>query len=391
MKKVGILFPYLRDAGNCRVAAIQSVMFYEAGYQVDVIVRDNNAIFNYSGNLIDLRVRSRGGVFKLVTYLELYLKVRRVKKNDYDYFISHAVHCDFINVVTKQSEHVITTIHGNIHKKYSKIALYFLKYIISFSDRVVAVSRQIADDVRKEFPVTKSKVEHIYNPVDLDAIKKSCREEVTESIPGEFIVSVGRLSIEKAQWHLIKAFSVISNDFPLLELVVIGEGKLKGKLQKLARNLGVSERIKFKGFVNNPHKYIKHAELLVMTSLYEGFPMVAIEAMAIGVPVLASDFKSGAREIIAPEKEIDEKLDYQSGFSYGYLIPDFANLDDFRRMEVGEGEQLLAESLRKVLSQPDSLHLFKEKGKKRVVSLSKECILKEWEKVFESIEAEVVS
>lgn len=112
------------------------------------------------------------------------------------------------------------------------------------------------------------------------------------------LLAVGRLSEEKGFDRLLQAYSVLASHFPDWQLVVVGEGSLRPSLEALCDDLGLQGRVFFPGAVGNIADWYTAADLFVMTSLYEGFPNVLIEAMAYGLPVVSVDCDTGPRDIV---------------------------------------------------------------------------------------------
>ncbi len=105
-------------------------------------------------------------------------------------------------------------------------------------------------------------------------------------------VTVGRLSPEKAHWRLLEAFSSVNREHPDTQLVIVGTGPLAAELHDLAANLGVSDSVVFTGQVPNPAYLLSACDCFVLSSDYEGQPMVILEALALGLPVISTDFDS---------------------------------------------------------------------------------------------------
>ena len=105
-------------------------------------------------------------------------------------------------------------------------------------------------------------------------------------------VTVGRLSPEKAHWRLMNAFALLNQEFPDTQLVIVGDGPLADELKDLASSLGVSDSVVFTGQVQNPTYLLKVCDCFVLSSDYEGQPMVILEALALGLPVISTHFDS---------------------------------------------------------------------------------------------------
>lgn len=177
---------------------------------------------------------------------------------------------------------------------YAQIKAYLYKHFYHFADICIVPSRGVKEDLIKEFNLSPSQVVVIPNPVNLAQIDEIKNESVGM---GKYILSVGRLSPEKGYPDLLKAYSLIYRDVEE-NLVILGTGKMEASLKLLARELGVAERVLFLGYQANPYKFMKDASVFVLSSLWESFSLVILEAMACGVPVISTDCPSGPREII---------------------------------------------------------------------------------------------
>lgn len=136
------------------------------------------------------------------------------------------------------------------------------------------------------------------------------------------IVSVGRLSNQKNQKVLIKAFSKIASKYKDYELEFYGDGDLREELEDFCYELGISKQVNFKGTVKNVSEVIQSASLFVLSSDFEGIPNALIEAMAVGLPCISTDcrpggartlIKSGKNGIITPIGDADtlaQAMDY---------------------------------------------------------------------------------
>jgi GalNAc-alpha-(1->4)-GalNAc-alpha-(1->3)-diNAcBac-PP-undecaprenol alpha-1,4-N-acetyl-D-galactosaminyltransferase len=157
--------------------------------------------------------------------------------------------------------------------------------------KVVSVSQGVSDQF-DWLPESQRAV--IHNPV---AFTPSQGE--AEMASNRFwISSMGRLTAQKGFDLLLKAFAQLATKHPEWNLRIIGDGPLREELKELANTLGVSARVTFTGLVPDPTPLLKSSQLFVMASRYEGFPYVALEALASGLPVIYTDCQSGPREII---------------------------------------------------------------------------------------------
>ncbi|PAF07837.1 hypothetical protein CHH65_19170 [Shouchella clausii] len=188
-----------------------------------------------------------------------------------------------------------------------------VRYSYRFADDVVGVSKGVAEDIKTIAQLPDEKVHVIYNPVVTKTLEEKMEQPVNhcffEERNAKVIVTVGRLHVQKDYPTLLRAFANLQqNELPEARLLFIGDGEENEPLKKLAFELGVSSVVDFAGFQPNPYAYMKKAHLFALSSAWEGFGNVIVEALATGTPVVATDCPSGPREILADGK-------------YGQLVP----------------------------------------------------------------------
>ena len=159
------------------------------------------------------------------------------------------------------------------------------------ADLVIASSRGVARDLSAVFGVDPSRVRVVPNPVDLEAVQAAAAEPLDpahlERWRRPVIVAAGRLADAKNYPLLIEALALVRAHVPAT-LFVLGQGERADDLRRLAAERGVGDAIVWCGFQSNPWKYMARADVFALTSRYEGFGNVLIEAMASGVPVVAT-------------------------------------------------------------------------------------------------------
>jgi glycosyltransferase involved in cell wall biosynthesis len=153
------------------------------------------------------------------------------------------------------------------------------------------------------FAIPPEKIVFIPNPVDFAAIETLSRMPVPEALARlkdghKLILAVGRLEKVKNFSMLLHAFAGMPVAENTAHLVILGEGPERSYLTRLARRLGISSRLTMPGKVDNPYVWMTHSDLFVLSSNNEGWPMALVEAMACGLPIVATDCQTGPAEIL---------------------------------------------------------------------------------------------
>lgn len=166
------------------------------------------------------------------------------------------------------------------------------------ADQIVATSSGVADDLTRNFAISPDVIQVVANPVDLDAVRAGGREPLDRPIPGDgpLIVAAGRLADAKNYPLLLEAVRLLRHTVPA-RLCILGQGELEPALKRRVSELQLDGVVTLAGFQRNPWNHIAGADVFALSSHYEGFGNVLIEAMALGIPVVATA-SAGTRDII---------------------------------------------------------------------------------------------
>jgi glycosyltransferase involved in cell wall biosynthesis len=198
---------------------------------------------------------------------------------------------------------VVTTVHNLVHKEISgsmraRLHGYGEPLLARASNHIIAVSQDIADHLRARSPRHARKIEVVHLGIGpTPAVRRDRHEMRAElGIPtgGRLVVTASRLTRQKAVHFAVEAVALL----PDVHFVVLGVGPFEGELRERALSLGIAERVRFMGFVSNPADYIAAADAFCLSSIWEGVPLAAQEAILLGIPIVATAV-GGMTELIA--------------------------------------------------------------------------------------------
>ena len=316
--RIALLVPTLEIGGVERVFANLAAGLHEQGVDVDLVVGSAGgemaAGLDTGIRLFDLRSKH---MLMSVPRLARYLRARNP-----DVVIAAMTHSSAASVLARalarDDVKIIATEHNTMSKvmantrglKYRLMPLWS-RWALRSVDHIVAVSSGVADDLSRSTGIPRSRFHVIYNPVISDSMYCAAREPVEHPWfqPGEppVVLAVGRLDKQKDFPMLLRAFRLV-RDAVAARLMILGEGPDRSRIESTVRELRLSEDVALPGFESNPYRFMRRAAVFALSSAWEGFGVVLVEALAMGVPVVSTDCTYGPSEILENGK-------------YGTLVP----------------------------------------------------------------------
>jgi glycosyltransferase involved in cell wall biosynthesis len=203
-------------------------------------------------------------------------------------------------VVTEHNHLMSTVAEGD--KMRLRILPILARTTYPFADDIVAVSDGVGDNVSELTGLARESIQTIYNPIVTETLRKKAAEpcphpwlNTTDGPP--VILGAGSFTPQKDFPTLIHAFDRIHSHQDV-RLVIISDGEQRDEIEALARNSGLKEVVDLPGFVDNPYSFMRAADVFALSSKWEGFGNVLVEAMACGTPVVSTDCTSGPSEIL---------------------------------------------------------------------------------------------
>ena len=377
------------DTGGAQRVLSNLVMKLPEDWEIEILLNDDASIsYPYKGKILSLNIEPEKNKQKLTYQLKVFLKrmhtLRRLKRSGkYDACISFMDSANFANILSgKKYCKVISSIHIHMtqqvrmSKKYQLFIKPFMK-LYNFSDKVVAVSEASRRDLIENFGIKEERLVTIYNGIDL---KQEVLQNNQEILPEYDFATMGRLDLQKGQWHLIKVFREFVKEVPSAKLVILGDGEYYDFYLEQIEKLNLQNNIILKGFVDNPLEEIQKSKIFVFPSLFEGFPNAIVEAMACGKPVISCDFDSGAREIIAPDTDCMKRIPNDVEYArYGILVPVCeSNVPEDLTGKLSSREQELLEAMKRLYLDTAICEKYGQMSVERAGQLSVENMAEQW-------------
>jgi len=393
-KKILIVVNSLKIGGGAQKQAVEIGSNLERkGHDVTFLIMKNiEPTYDHQGKVISYDPL---GEYRYTLPIRLLLRARKISKTcskrEIDTVISFMVNQNLSAILSKtffgNKAKIIVSVRNNPVKNYTKNSQKFIKLLHPKADKVIAQTKKIEDILNKQFSIEDTTV--IPNMSDRAKFKKmskkAIREDHKDIFDEDFIfITVGSLTEQKAHWYLLRCFKNLSKNNRNVKLVILGDGTLREKLEKLTKSLGLENEVFFLGKVENVFPYLKNSDCFVLTSFYEGFPNVITEALSQNLPVISTDCVSGPREILSPELEMGEKPNYPYYGKFGILIKTFEDKTFFKTLKeepLSKQEEILAEMMEE-FTKDEKLRETYSNGWERVGDFKRSKIISKWESII---------
>jgi len=308
---------------------------------------------------LDLRVKFKYDFFAFLKFIIF------LKKEKPQILHSHLFHANLLGRITGKICKVpiiISTIH-NVNFG-GKLREKLLKYTDKFCNFTIVISQIVAKEMIEKKIVPKNKLKIICNGIDFkefnlnkNKVQKKINRELKIKKNQNILISVGRLTEQKGYFYMIETVRILNKKYSDLIWIVLGDGEDKMKLEKQIKIENLQKNILFLGIKENVVEYLFDSDIFIMPSLWEGLPLSLLEAMACGLPVIATNV-GGIPEIVKDKISgflVEPKNPTILAEKIEYLL----NLDIDSRKKMGiEGRKIVEEkfSLRKMVEKYENLY-----------------------------------
>ena len=360
MKNILLLIPALNAGGAERVMVTLANEWVKTENVTLMVFNDGESFYN-----LDRRVQikamnimpKKGKVFRVISIPQVEIRrfffiLKEILNRKYDLVLSFCftanIFAAIVSILLKKEKIVIS--ERNDPSAYVVWLKILFNILYKKCDTIVCQNQMVKDYYEKRH--FKNRLVILPNPVNFDDIPPIHPGETTNEI-----VTVGRLVEQKNHKILIDAFSDIQNEYPEWKLKIYGKGPLENYLRNLINEKGLENKVFLMGTKKRVMFEVNKSTIFVLSSNFEGFPNVLIEAMATGMPVISSDFKTGiAKKLISSEEN-------------GYLF------------EVGNKEELVI-AMRKLLKRKDEFSKIGKNNREKVLEYNEKDVAQKWMEVL---------
>jgi N-acetylgalactosamine-N,N'-diacetylbacillosaminyl-diphospho-undecaprenol 4-alpha-N-acetylgalactosaminyltransferase len=298
--KIAIVAYNLDPGGLAKVIENLFLLFKEVNYvDVELLLLDDVNKQALDGEVISFGefANIKSSFYKKINkYIQFN---KHIKKEKFDFIIDLRYRINpitelLILKLTYTKTKIIYTVHSSKLENYLPKNKFLTNYLYGEAHKIVCVAKANEKLVVENYQLKNTAT--IYNPIDFKEIEIKKEEPIDFNF--EYILAVGRFVELKQFDKLIKSYANSILPQKQVKLVFVGEGEELLLCKELVSSLNIEDNVVFVGFSSNPYKYMQNAKFLVLTSKYEGFPLVILEALACKTPVISFDLLSGPNEII---------------------------------------------------------------------------------------------
>jgi glycosyltransferase involved in cell wall biosynthesis len=398
-----MLLPNYGFGGAQRVHT-QLVNSFSKQFNVIEVVFNNDErdVFNGVGLKVSLEIGAgQNLISKAFLFLKRCWRLNRLKaKFNCRACISHMEGANFVNLLSFGRGKKILCLHGSKTTDSNRKGVIrliennlLIPLCFNAADSIVTVSRGIKKELIHHFRIDGRRITVINNGIDIAKIQ----DLTNENIPLEqqlvfskpVLVFSGRLALQKNPLPLLDIFNQVKTEVDC-NLVILGDGPLKAEMNNKCANLNMefcdfslgmnytaSCTVFLMGFQDNPFKYLKNSTLFILTSNFEGFPLALCEALACGLPVVASDCQTGVRDILSVSvSENKTELEAPQYVECGVLMPLLEKGPDYE-LRVNQWRDTIVSLMKNKKAMND----YKQKVSNRSSDLSEDVFLTKWEEL----------
>ena len=310
---ISLLLPDLRAGGAQRVFLILARAFLAKGIRVDIVVglAEGSLLAEVPPGARLLPLCTRLPMFGQVglAMMMLLRLVRYLRQHQPDTLLSTLSGTNIVAAIARRIVSAPTKLVLREACRFENLphSLYItiMRCVYRWADIVVALTPEMQSELEDVLGLSPDRIVQIPNPVDIERLIHGAKEPLPDDFDpnNHYLLAVGRLSPQKDIETLIRAFSQVAQIYPV-NLVILGEGPDRSKIEAQIQTLALKDRVNLRGFDANPYRWMVQAEIFVLSSRWEGYPNVIIEALSLNLPVVTTEYDHSAHALVHEHGEV---------------------------------------------------------------------------------------
>lgn len=314
-RHIALFLPELRAGGAQRVILTLSKAFLERKINVDIIVARKEGAFLVDvppgANLIDLRAKFMGVGRVGLALSALPRLLRYLRASRPDTLLSTLTGTNLVAVLACWAARVPVRLvlreAATLNNLRNPFYIFLMSKLYRHADAIISLTPYMRTELMEVLELPESLVVQIPNPVDtrliFDRAAEPCPHDWLKPDMPPVFIAVGRLAEQKDLATLIRAFEMLGKNSKA-RLVILGSGPQKEQLEQLVTTLQLQNRVLMPGYDSNPYRWMVRSRGFVLSSCWEGQPNALMEAMCLGIPVVATDYDPSIHELVGVAGEI---------------------------------------------------------------------------------------
>ena len=398
--RIAMLIPSLGGGGAERIVLELASSLTSIGNTVDVFLLERvssyapppDVNFHYVQNWRHNTPLCIKGLSLPLAYWRL---DKALKLGKYDVVVSHMERCSGLLLFRPGGIPGMIVVHNFLsvslaNKNFIKKTFAHLLY--SFAAKQEIPMSFVAEAARRDagilFPLRRENTVTLPNFIDIKTVSLASSQPLPKEwevfFANPVVINIGRLTRQKGQWHLVRAFKEVVKTVPGARLLILGEGELRHDLEKLVFACNLEKSVLLPGFCTDIFSLMRHACVYAMPSLYEGMPMSLLEALACGCAIVSTDCPSGPREVLADDTSPKQAVEVET-LDAGLLCPRLDGVWREADVPLTAEEHYFAEALIRTLTDKDFNGRIRNGAKKRSEYYSRECGARRWQQALGKI------